>query len=104
MHDLVAPSLQTSPIFTRYAAVVAELQSVHRDLALALVAELQARTHGWVNSPETSATGRERDASAQAASFTAEVLNVKGEVAALECERDFLLTCITYNIVDFSCR
>lgn len=105
MHDSNLSSipigdLATSPIFARYVAVVAELQSLYRDLAMAQIAELNARSQAWMNSPESSATGRERDASAQAATFVSEVIHVKGEVAALECERDFLLLCINHGVVN----
>lgn len=80
------------------ARLSALLAAKHRELAFVRVQELQAQygspSNGipgmWENSAETSVAGREHDMRHASADFTAAIIEIRGEIAALETEYNTL--------------
>lgn len=67
-----------------------ELAACHRELAQVLMAEREGRVRSYLQSDETSVSGRDRQADVNVLDLTLDMLKIKGEIAALEADRDYL--------------
>lgn len=85
-------------LWRELAFCVKELRSCHRELAELDAAIIEGGAEAYANSPETSTTGRKRDADLLTAPNRVEVVKLRGEIAALTETRDFLLAAITAGI------
>lgn len=79
------------------ADLTPRLANLRLQLADTLIAEHTARTESWVMSDQQSVSGRDRVAEINSTSFTNDVMKLKGDIAALEDERDFLNLCVHWN-------
>lgn len=80
----------------RLEAVSSELQILHRELATTLAAEKSAKVHAWAESNEPTLGARERIADFNALDLTLDVITLRGEIAANEAERGYLIEVIAY--------
>jgi hypothetical protein len=78
--------------WSRLRTVCQLLEGLHRDYANNLIAEKRNKAEQYLNSdPGIRSHGeREAYASAHTIDFTAETLSIKGQITALEEERDFI--------------
>jgi len=74
----------------RLQEVTKELIGLHRRLALLLQAEVKGKAQAYMESTEPSVSGREREGTVTMSGISADVLILKGEIAAYTEERDFL--------------
>lgn len=74
----------------RYEQVTTALAETHRELAMVLIAESEARTSTWAQVDSQSPTVRDRMAAHAAQAFTSDKFKLQGEMAALEAERQYL--------------
>lgn len=81
----------------RYFDVTRELSSLHRELAEILIAEKDGRIRSYMASDETSVTGRERVADFHVLNLSLDVLKIKGEIAALNEEKEALYLLLMYG-------
>lgn len=77
-------------ITLRLGDIATELGQLTREMYMLIGHEKTAKLTAWVSSDDRSTTGREKWADYQALNTSVEILNIKGEIAALEAERDFL--------------
>lgn len=85
---------------SRLEQVSIQLRHLHRDYTQCLIAEKQHKANVYLGSEARSHGEREGQASAQSISLTTETLQLKGEITALEEERDFLKYCIEWVTED----
>lgn len=79
------------PVLVRLEEVTETLISFYRELAQLTSAEKQGRVEAFFNSQETSLGAREKEGEYRNLNTTSEILITKGEIAAYEAERDFLV-------------
>lgn len=77
-------------VIARLAEITNILRSEYVELYDVLQAEKSQRLRVWDNSQLKYATDREKEADYAAMNLTNDILQLKGNIAALECERDFL--------------
>lgn len=100
MADGLLPALATESAalfarrITRLEQVSIQLRHLYREHAQCLIAEKQNKADTYLHSDARSHGEREGQASAHSISLTTETLLLKGEITALEEERDFLKFCI----------
>lgn len=82
---------------TRLEQVSVQLRYLHREATQCLIAEKQHKANIYLNAQAKSHGEREGIASAQSVSLSTETLLLKGEIASLEEERDFLRFCIEHD-------
>lgn len=70
------------------------LRQLYREHAQTLIAEKQQKANIYLSSEAKSHGEREGLASAQAINYSTEVLLLKGQITALEEERDFIKFCV----------
>lgn len=70
------------------------LRGLKRDYAMALSAEREEKGRLYIASSATSHGEKQGQATAHTAHLSSEALSLKGEIEALEEERDFLRLCI----------
>ena len=75
-----------------------DLQRKIVELAECEVAEHQARIEGYMNSPEQSHAGRERDADYHASNWHVERLRVKAQVEVARLERETTMTLLSLGL------
>lgn len=90
--NLLADPLES--LLSSLAMCVSELAGFHRELSQVLLAEKQAKAQAWMGSDETSIQGRDRAADHFALALSCDVIKLKGDIAACQEERDFLLLLI----------
>lgn len=78
----------------QYSVVVSELYNAHIVWGSTVQQEKSARVHGFMASEETTVSGRERDAEAQALPLTLGLYEMQAQIRALTEERDLLLLLI----------
>lgn len=71
--------------------VSSELANVHLIYATTLQAEKSARIHGFLHSEATSVSGKERDAEVQSLHLSLEVIELMGQIKAIQEEKDLLV-------------
>lgn len=86
-----------SPDWERLRTVCQLLEGLHRDYAENLVAEKRQKAAQYLAQDARSHGEREAYASAHTVEFTAETLSIKGQISALEEERDFIRFAIQYD-------
>lgn len=74
-----------------------ELASSHRELAQLLAAEKEGKIRSWVASEDTSVTSRDRWADHMVMDLTLDIIKLKGEIAALEATKTYLMVAIEYG-------
>ncbi len=74
----------------RFGEVSAELQMAHRELATLLAAEHEAKVKSWFAANDDTIKGRDRVAEFNALDLTLDVIKLKGDIAALREEKDWL--------------
>lgn len=74
----------------RLQEVTEELIGLHRRLALLLESEVRGKAKSYMESQEPSVSGKEREGSVLMAGTTADIILLKGEIAAYTEERDYL--------------
>lgn len=79
---------------TRLEQVSIQLRHLYREWTQCLIAEKQHKANIYQSSEARSHGEREGQASALSISFSTETLLLKGEITALEEERDFIKFCI----------
>lgn len=89
LEDLQA-AVDTKQIWARLYELAQETIPLHRELADLVATEREGRLHAYMNSQEKSATARDQEAQYQLIGATTEIIKLKGEIAALNEERDFL--------------
>ncbi len=77
--------------------LTADLQEQRRQLALVLAAEHEAKIKSWMAADEGTLKGRDRIADFNSMHLTLDIIKLKGEIAALEDERTFLLELVHYS-------
>lgn len=82
---------------TRLEQVSIQLRHLRREFAQCLIAEKQNKANVYLSSDARSHGEREGQASAQSVSYSTETLLLRGEIEALEEERDFLRFCIEWD-------
>lgn len=80
-------------LLDRLHALTTELADDHRELATVLRSENECRVQTWMSTEGTDGQ-RSHAARLQALSFSSDVFTIKGNIAALETERTYLLTVI----------
>ena len=80
----------------RLEQVSIQLRALRRDWTQCLIAERQEKANIYLNAAANSHGERQGIASAQTASISTEALLLKGEIDALEEERDMLKFLIEY--------
>lgn len=85
---------------SRLENVSIQIRNLRRDLTHTLISERVQKANVYLNSTATSHGEKQGQATAHTASISAESLSLKGEVEALEEERDFLRFCIEYDVED----
>jgi len=97
----------TEPTVTMFARRLSRLEQVsiqirglRRDLTQTLITERVQKANVYLNSAATSHGEKQGQATAHTASISSESLSLKGEIDALEEERDFLRFCIEYDVED----
>ncbi len=80
----------------RLESLTTELADSHRELAQILAAEKECKVRTWVESQETTLGARERQGDSMALGLTVDAIRLKGEIAALEAERTYLLIIIEH--------
>lgn len=83
---------------TRLEQVSIQLRHLRRDYAQCLIAEKQNKANVYLSSVAKSHGEREGMASAHSVSLSTESLLLKGEIDALEEERNFLTFCIEFDV------
>lgn len=95
---LAALADESSQLFarriTRLEQVSILLRHLYKEHAQTLIAEKQQKANIYLSSEAKSHGEREGLASAQAINYSTEVLLLKGEITALEEERDFIKFCV----------
>lgn len=81
----------------RLDAVSIQLRHLHREWTQCLLAEKQAKAHTYLNSEARSHGEREGQASAFNVALSTESLLLRGEITALEEERDHLRFLIEHD-------
>lgn len=81
-------------LIRQLAVVVSEIYNAHIIHGSTLQQEKSARVHGFMRSEETTVSGRERDAEAQALPLTLGLYEMQAQIRALTEERDLLLLLI----------
>lgn len=90
-------------MFTRLAAltqleqVSKDLAACHRELAQVLMAEKEGRVRTFMASNEGAVNARDRQADINVLDLSVDILKLKGEIAALEAERAFLVILIEHG-------
>lgn len=84
--------IPTSPLDERLIRICEELIGKHRELALVEAAIISSRIQAYQSSREPAIKGRERDADISVSGYSTDKVKLKGEITALETERDLLLT------------
>lgn len=79
------------------AYTVGQLMQSRRELADLLAAEHEGKVEAWARSEATAINQRDREAAHVITPLTIEIIQLKGEVAAFEEERDFLRQWIDHN-------
>lgn len=74
-----------------------ELAACHRELAQVLMAEKEGRVRTYLESNETSVSGRDRQADYNVLGLSTDTLKLKGEIAALEAEIRYLLIMVEHG-------
>jgi len=92
-----APSELFARRLMRLQEVSVNLRHLHREYTQCLIAEKQHKATVYLESQARSHGEKEGQASAYSVSLTTETLLLKGEIAAAEEERDFLMFCITHD-------
>jgi hypothetical protein len=87
--------MELSQVLSEHARISRELGDLHRELAECLVAERQAKFQAYQASSETSFAGRERTGELHSLPLTCDILRLKGEIAALTEEKEFLRLVLT---------
>lgn len=91
------PTLTRDEALARLSELSAELAQTHRELCDLLVAEHQAKTQAWFESQSQYIKERDRIAEFNALPLSLDVIKLKGEIAALEAERVFLIECLHWG-------
>jgi hypothetical protein len=78
-------------IFDRLSEIYQELSGLHVEIAMVHVAEKRAKVDGYARSQDPAVTARTKDGEVNAIELTATVLQLAGQIEALQCERDLLL-------------
>lgn len=81
----------------RLDIVSKELRGLYIDHSQLVIAEHQAKAAAYMNSRETSASGRASDATHFSVDQSVEVLEIWGRIRALEEERDHLRFVIQFG-------
>ncbi len=81
-------------LLSQLAIVVSEIYNAHIVHGATLQSEKSARVRGFMASEETTVSGRERDAEAQALPLTLGLYEMQAQIRALTEERDLLLLLI----------
>lgn len=74
----------------RFGALSLELQMAHRELATLIAAEHEAKVRTWFAADDDSVKGRDRVAEFNALDLTLDIMRLKGEIAAMREEKDWL--------------
>lgn len=90
--------MQPSAALDRMGSLTEELMAAHRELAMVLAAEKQAKVGAWLESQEGTVSARDRQSDFNALGLTVDALKLKGEINALEAERSYLTLILTYGI------
>lgn len=77
-------------IYDRLYTVTTSLADKYRELALIESTEHRSKIEAWHNSNEETLKGRDRVADFSALSFTLDIIQLKGEIKALELEYDYI--------------
>ncbi len=75
----------------------ADLMQHRRELADVLAAEHESKIKSWMAADEGTLKGRDRIADFNSLHLTLDIIKLKGEIAALEDERTYLLEAVHYG-------
>jgi len=84
-------SMTQKQLLSQLTLVASELANAHIIYASTLQQEKSARVRGFATSGESSVSGRERDAEAQALPLTLGLYEMQGQIRALQEEKELLL-------------
>lgn len=89
--------LTRSSALQQLESTTKELAACHRELAQVLMAEKEGRVRTYLESNETSVSGRDRQADYNVLSLSTDSLKLKGEIAALEAEVRYLIIVVEHG-------
>lgn len=92
----MSPELVES-LFSRLETVSRELRGLYVEEAQAHTAERQQKSAAWMASQSSAASARDREADSAALSHTMELFTIRGDIRALEEERDHIMFTIQYR-------
>lgn len=95
-----APASSDTALLDRLHAITTELVEHHRSLALLLAAEKEGRVAAWHNATADSVSGRDRVADFNIVPVTVDILVLKGDIAALIEERDYIRLLLILPVKD----
>lgn len=90
-------------MLTRHSAlqqleqVTKELAACHRELAQVLMAEKEGRVRTFMASDAAAVNARDRQADINVVDLSVDAIKLKGEIAALEAERTYLVIVIEHG-------
>lgn len=97
----MAPPSDVAAGINRLEELTTSLRLAYRDLGTLQAAEVQNRADAWRASQDTTVNGRQNFSVHMTAETSAEVLQLKGDIAALEAERTFLVFVLDLMVKGF---
>lgn len=92
------PHLPATALLDELAHVVSELFGLYQELSISEVEERREKVQTHQRSDQETVTGRDREAASAALAATLSVIELKGQIAALETLRDFGMMLVTRGL------